>query len=164
MRWGLPGGSAADRRRWTEAHRWKAGLLFGFGWAALMTAWLAAWSWRPQALLAGLFAWPAATVAFAVGIRHRWGGRAEPDRSPTPTLRRPWSGAADWLLVLMIVIGAASAVSWAFGIIGYRGISGGHALFDLMNLLAAALLAGTAWSERRRRHLEPPPPPEEPSR
>jgi len=155
MRW-IPPRSLAAREHWARENRWVAGLYFGLLFSAFMTIWYASMWPGWLAVLAGLLTWPATCVAFAVGIRRRWGQRADPDRYPVPTRKRPWTRASDGLLLFGLVFCIAGGLLWGLGTV----TGGENLLVGSVVTVGCVWMGVTAWAERRRRASENEPPEE----
>jgi hypothetical protein len=133
--------------KWAGAHPWLAGCYFGLFLSAFLAVpvMIRASVWRGALL--GIVTWSVVAVLFALGLKRRWGQRSGAEIYPAPTARRIWSRTSDRFLLGGVVLGIASALASAVGLL----TGSDSPLVALLGLGASGWLAGPTWVERKRR-------------
>jgi hypothetical protein len=151
MPW-LPPKSLPEREKWAKAQPWIAGIYFGLlFWAVFpLLALLDSRMSLKSAYLFGLAMWPVTVVLFAVGLKHRWGVRADAPSAATGKWkfwREPWRSASDRFLFWFQWLGIAGIAASIGEFFGAKV----HPARAAVGLGCACWVACTTWLERRRR-------------
>jgi hypothetical protein len=139
----------AEREEWAMSHPWIVGVYFGliFWLVFPLLALLDSKVSLKSAYLFGLAAWPATAVLFGIGLKHRWGERADAEARPV-SFWSPWIKASDRFLFWFQWLGVAGIAASIGEFFGATARPWGAAIGSL----GGCWIAGTTWLERRRRH------------